>query len=68
VIADPKLDRALTEFARLRTENPEAVDELIEFLMARPHTGSATFRIRAHRVVCVETQKVTGYGATKDPP
>ncbi len=67
-LVDPKLDLALTEFARLHHENPDAVNDLVAWLKERPHTGSATFRVRAGRVVCVELQKVTGYDVTKSPP
>lgn len=58
-MGDEKLDRALTELARLHKENPEVVDDVVAFIMERNHTATIELRFHNHKLVCADFHKVS---------
>lgn len=53
-----KMDRALTEFARLQHQNPFVVDQVVAFLMERNHTASVSLRFQNGKLQCAEFSRV----------
>lgn len=55
---DPKQAWAFAEFERLRRENPQVVDEVLEFIAHRHHTMTVTLRFHGGVLQCADLNRV----------
>lgn len=58
-LEDGKLDTALTEFARLYAQNPEVIEDVVNFLKLRHHTARVTLRFHGGALQCAELERVS---------